>query len=190
MVEIHYYSPYQYALMSSDAAWGKMFYFWGQEYHHPTRTDRNPTWGEEAFLEAQFLKMKTKFVDKGIPVILGEFSAVKRTRSSDLTGEDLDLHLRGRTYFHKKIVDTANSKGLKPIFWDIQGVTFNWTAGTEVDPDNINALTGGAALPPPGSDTMTFSTDGTDSKFECHQYTFWIAGGDNLAVTRQGPGIT
>jgi endoglucanase len=151
MVEIHYYSPWNYTGMTQDETWGNQFFYWGQGYHSTTDTARNPTWGEEGYLEAQFLKMKTKFVDQGIPVIVGEFGAMNRT--SQLSGADLDLHLRGRTYFHKKIVDTANSKGLKPIFWNTQGGIFNWTTGAEVDPDNINALTGGAALPPPGSDT-------------------------------------
>lgn len=149
MVEIHYYSPYQFTLMSSDASWGKMFYFWGQGYHHPTRTDRNSTWGEEDYMEAQFRKMKTKFIDQGIPVLLGEFCAMKRTGYPDLTGADLDLHLQGRTYFHETVVSTANRHGLKPVFWDIAGVTFNWTTGTEVDPDNIDALTGGGDATPP-----------------------------------------
>lgn len=151
MVEIHYYSPYQYTLMTSDADWGNQFFYWGQGYHSTTDTAHNPTWGEEDYLVSQFQKMKTKYIDQGIPVILGEFCATKRT--SQLSGANLDLHLRGRTYFHKTVVDTANSKGLKPVFWDIQSVTFNWTTGAEVDSDNINALTGGTALPPPGSDT-------------------------------------
>jgi aryl-phospho-beta-D-glucosidase BglC (GH1 family) len=153
MVEIHYYSPWNYTGMTQDESWGNQFFYWGQGYHSTTDTAHNPTWGEEDYMEAEFLKMKNKFVDHGIPVILGEFGSGKRT--SQLSGADLDLHLRGRTYFHKTIVDAANSKGLKPIFWDIQGVTFNWTTGAEVDPDNINALTGGTALPPPNGGDLT-----------------------------------
>ena len=45
MVEVHDYSPYQYTLMTSDAEWGKMFYFWGQGYHHPTMTGPQPDLG-------------------------------------------------------------------------------------------------------------------------------------------------
>jgi aryl-phospho-beta-D-glucosidase BglC (GH1 family) len=151
MVEVHYYSPYNFVMMTKDETWGNQFFYWGQGYHSSTDTAHNPTWGEEDYMEAQFQKMKTKFVNLGIPVIVGEFGAMKRT--SQLSGDDLDLHLRSRTYYHKTVVDTANSKGLKPMFWNIQGGLFNWTTGAEVDPDNINALTGGPALPPPGSDT-------------------------------------
>ena len=151
MVEIHYYSPYQWTLMSTDADWGKMFYFWGQRYHHATRTDRNANWGEEAYLEAQFQKMAAKFVSKGVPVILGEFQAFKRTGYADLTGADFNLHVASRTFFHQRVVDTALQKEISPIYWDIAGQMFDWTTGAVTDADNVRALTGGAALPPPGS---------------------------------------
>jgi aryl-phospho-beta-D-glucosidase BglC (GH1 family) len=146
MVEVHYYSPWNFTGLTQDEWWGNQFFYWGQGYHSLTDPAHNATWGEEEYLEAQFEKMKTKFIDQGIPVIVGEFCARKRT--DQLSGADLDLHLRSRTYFHKKVVDTANSKGLKPFFWDIAGVTFNWTTGAQIDPDTITALTGGPALPP------------------------------------------
>ena len=161
MVEVHYYSPYQFTLMTADADWGKMFYFWGQAYHHATRTDRNPTWGEEAYVTTQFERMRTKFVAKGIPVIIGEFQGFKRAVSSDLTGTDYNLHVASRTFFHKTIVDTANSKGLKPIYWDIQGQMFDWTTGAVTDADNLRTLVGGAALPPPGTTTSNLTVSAT-----------------------------
>jgi aryl-phospho-beta-D-glucosidase BglC (GH1 family) len=151
MVEVHYYSPWNFCGLTQDESWGNMFYFWGQDYHHPTMTIRNANWGEESYLVAQFEKMRTKFVNQGITVIMGEFSAMKRTGNPELAGADLDLHLASRTFFHKLIVDTANSKGLKPCYWDTSSAgMFNWPTGAEIDPANINALTGGAALPPPG----------------------------------------
>ncbi len=155
MVEVHYYSPYQYCLMTSDAAWGSMFYFWGLGYHSAAMTSRNPTWGEEDYLLAQFQKMSAKFSSKGVPVLLGEFGAIKRTGYSDLTGLELDRHLASRTYFDKKVVDTANSLGIKPCYWDAGGLgsntmwLFDRTTAAVIDPDSIRALTGGSALPPP-----------------------------------------
>jgi hypothetical protein len=149
-VEVHYYSPYQWCLMTADASWGKMFYFWGQAYHSTTMPSRNATSGEEANLDAEFQKMKIKFIDHGIPVLLGEFQAMKRTGHPDLTGSDFNLHVASRTYFHKYVVDSANRNGLKPIYWDTPGQQFDWTTGALLDPDNNRALTGGAALLPSG----------------------------------------
>ncbi len=149
-LEIHHYTPYPFCLMTADEWWGKQSYFWGQPYHHPTRTDRNATFDEESGVDSMFQLMVDRFVSRGVPVIVGEFQAIKRTGWSDLTGADFDRHVASRTYFHKYVVDAANSKGLKPIYWDISGQMFNWSTGAVTDHDNLRVLTGGAALPPPG----------------------------------------
>jgi endoglucanase len=158
VVEVHYYTPYQYTLMTGrDQWWGDKFYFWGAGYHtlNPDLQNRNANWGEEADMDALFQKMSAKFVSNGIPVLVGEFGAIQRTEYPELTGADLNLHLASRTYFHKTVVDKANSKGLRPVYWDN-----GWAANdgfalidrntaAVIDPDNVSALTGGPALPPP-----------------------------------------
>ncbi|WP_428230965.1 cellulase family glycosylhydrolase [Flavobacterium sp.] len=115
MVEVHYYSPWNFAGLTKDESWGKMFYYWGADYHSATDTDRNASWGEEADLEKNFKLMKTQFVDKGIPVLLGEFGAIRRTT---LTGDALTLHLKSRAYYLKTVVKQAKTNGLLPFYWD------------------------------------------------------------------------
>lgn len=115
MMEVHYYTPYQFTLMDKDADWGKMFYYWGANNRSTTDTERNPTWGEEADLTKLFKSMKTQFVDKGIPVILGEFGAIRRT---NLTGTNLSLHLASRAYYLKVVVQQAKANGMVPFYWD------------------------------------------------------------------------
>lgn len=115
MMEVHYYTPYQFTLMDKDADWGKMFYYWGANTRSTTDTERNPTWGEEADLAKLFKSMKTQFVDKGIPVILGEFGAIRRT---NLTGNNLTLHLASRAYYLKVVVQQAKANGMVPFYWD------------------------------------------------------------------------
>ncbi len=146
MAEVHYYTPYQYCLMTADATWGKMFYYWGSCFHSATDAARNPTWGEEAFLDAQFQNMKTKFVDKGIPVIIGEFGVNKRT---GLTGANLALHLASRQYYLRYITTAARKSGLILFYWDpgFQGdnstTLFERSNGTVTDRDAINAIMAG-----------------------------------------------
>lgn len=165
MVEIHYY-PYQWTIMAKDESWGKMFYFWGQGYHSPSMIDRNSTWGEEAYADEQFQKMATKFVSKGVPVIVGEWGAMKRTGYSDLMGTELNRHLASRTYFSKTITDKTNALGLKPIWWDAGGTgsntmwLFDRSTAVMIDPDNVNALTGGPALPPPDATALPTAPSG------------------------------
>jgi endoglucanase len=138
IVEVHYYTPYQFCLMTEDADWGKMFYYWGNGYHSTTETDRNATWGEESDVEKYLGYMKTKFVDKGIPVIIGEFLAIKRTKPADLA-----LHLDSRDYFHRYVTSSAKSKGIIIYFWDT-GAAIDRNSGVVTDQRTINALMAGA----------------------------------------------
>jgi endoglucanase len=115
MVEVHYYTPWNFCGMEKDETWGKMFYYWGTAYHSKTDTERNATYGEEADLDKLFASMKTQFVDKGIPVVLGEFGAIRRTT---LTGDALSLHLASRAYYLKYLVQKAKANGLLPFYWD------------------------------------------------------------------------
>jgi endoglucanase len=159
MVEVHYY-PWRWTLMTEDASWGKMFYFWGQGYHSPTMLDRNSAAEEETYTEEQFQKMATKFTSKGVPVIIGEWGAMKRTGYPDLTGTELDRHLASRTYYSKYVTDKANALGLKPIWWDAGGTgsntmwLFDRNTAAVIDRDNVTALTGGPALPPPATGSV------------------------------------
>lgn len=141
MVEVHYYTPYQFCLMDKDASWGKMFYYWGKEFHSSTDTERNATWGEENELDRLFGLMKTKFVDKGIPVIIGEFGAYKRNLSPP---SDQDLHNASVEYFNKYVVKSALSKGMIPYYWDTNMGLFNRSKGEVRDEGLLNALIEGA----------------------------------------------
>lgn len=120
MVEVHFY-PYQFCLMDKDADWGKMFYYWGAGNHSTTDTARNPTWGEEADIDKFFLSMKTQFVNKGIPVVLGEFGAIRR----DLSGDALTLHLKSRAAFLKYVVKQSLANGMIPFYWDAGNLGVN-----------------------------------------------------------------
>lgn len=143
MVEIHYYTPYQFTLMTTDQSWGKMFYYWGAGNHSTTDLTRNPTWGEESDVDKYFAMMKTKFVDKGIPVVMGEYAAMRRTT---LTGNDLTLHLASRVYYLKYVTKQAKANGILPFYWDEGSLgdkgsgIFNRTNNTVFDQTALDAL--------------------------------------------------
>lgn len=119
MVEIHYYTPWNFTGMTKDESWGKMFYYWGKGYHSTTDPDHNPTWGEESDVDKYFKMMKTQFVDKGIPVVMGEYGCGVRT---NLTGEALTLHKASRAYYFKYLTKQAKANGMLPFFWDTGGM--------------------------------------------------------------------
>ncbi|WP_152600164.1 glycoside hydrolase family 5 protein [Cellvibrio mixtus] len=147
MAEVHFYTPYNFALMQKDESWGKQFYYWGTGFHSTTDTDRNPTWGEEATVDQLFGMMKKQFVDNGIPVILGEYAAMRRT---NLTGDSLALHLASRAYYLKYVTQQALANGLNPFYWDAGGLDnfgsgiFNRKDNTVFDQQALNALLEGA----------------------------------------------
>ena len=132
MFEVHYYDPYQYTLMTSPQDWGasepiQPQYYYGdyQKAGEPKRNAGYNAWagsvdsklGNIVHPQEQFAKMKTNYVDKGYPVIVGEFGA--NVRSPELSGSDLNFHKQGRVQWHKDVVSAAKQYGLTPILWDM-----------------------------------------------------------------------
>jgi aryl-phospho-beta-D-glucosidase BglC (GH1 family) len=141
IAEIHYYTPFQFCLLDKDADWGKMVYYWGKGNHSTTDTVRNATWGEENDIEKNFGKMKARFVDKGIPLIIGEFAAGKRKLSPP---SDQALSNASVDYYYRYVVKSAISKGLIPVCWDVPMGLFNRSTGAIPDHSIINAIMQGA----------------------------------------------
>lgn len=137
MVEVHYYSPYQFCLMDKDASWGKRFFYWGKNNHSKTDTAHNATFGEESFIEEKLELMKQKFADKGIPVIIGEFGAYKRKLPK---GSDQKLHDASVEYFQHYFAKASTNKGLVPFYWDVNMGLFNRSSGKILDNGIIKAL--------------------------------------------------
>lgn len=117
-VEIHYYSSWQFCGMEKDESWGKAFYFWGEENKKYATGAYEGRWDNicgESYVQAQFQKLKERFTDKGIPVIIGEFAAVRRTLPDEQAQEGHDL---SRAAFDECVVREANARGLVPFYWD------------------------------------------------------------------------
>ncbi|TWI92327.1 cellulase family glycosylhydrolase [Chitinophaga japonensis] len=143
MVEVHYYTPSQFCLlMNGDADWGKMFYYWGAGHHSTLEPDRNATWGEENDVNSSFSKMKTKFTDKGIPVIMGEYGAYRRGNSSYVP-KDLDTHNDAVDHWLTYVTRQAVANGVKPFFWDTGGA-LDRRNNTVLDQRTIDAIIAGA----------------------------------------------
>ena len=140
MVEVHYYTPFQFCLMENNAYWGKLFYYWGKDYHSKTDTAHNATWGEESEMDEDFQSMKRKFVDKGIPVIIGEFGAYKRKLPK---GSNQKLHEASVEYFQTYLVKSAINKGLVPFYWDINMGLFNRRTCKVLDKNILQAIMNG-----------------------------------------------
>lgn len=120
IAEVHFYEPYPWALMENDASWGKVFFYWGKD-NHKDGSAHNPTWGEESHVESQMAKMKSTFVDAGIPVIIGEYSTRIQTRSTDDEEFDAELHKKSRAYYNEFVTKTAKNNGCATFYWETGG---------------------------------------------------------------------
>ncbi len=125
MAEIHYYTPWNFCGLTRDESWGKMFYYWGKDFHSATDPGRNATWGEEEAVDTLFAHMKAQFVDRGIPVIMGEYSVSRR---SGLEGEALERHLASRAWWLNYTTRKAIENGIIPFYWDNGGTGRNGCA--------------------------------------------------------------
>ena len=128
MVEVHHYDPWNFCGLEKDETWGKYAALWGQPYEQyavGVLAGRAATWGKEDYLKTQFNKMKTSFVDKGYPVILGEYGVIRRTTYS---GDALMHHLDSRAYYLRYVTEQAKNYGLIPFYWD-NGSTGNLAFG-------------------------------------------------------------
>jgi len=140
MVEVHYYTPWNFCGLEADASWGKMFYYWGKGNHSSTDATRNATWGEESAMDSLLELMKVKFIDKGIPVIIGEWGAFRKNLSAP---SDQVLHNASIEYYYRYFMQSAMSKGFIPYCWDTGGI-MNFTTGKIVDRVVLNAIMQGA----------------------------------------------
>lgn len=131
MVEVHYYDPYEFALREDE-----IITQWGANAADPSKT---APWGGEAHVDAQFQKMKTNFIDQGIPVIVGEYGAIQK--KSDDNQKYLSDYLQ---YVTTSMID----RGLVPFYWD-NGYSgdygfalFDRNTNEQLHPDLIKAITG------------------------------------------------
>lgn len=96
IVAIHFYDPTDYSLEAKFSEWGH------------TGKDK-ATWGDEDNVRNVFGAVKAKFIDKGIPVYIGEMGAVNRA----------DARAKAfRLYYMEYVAKAAHDYGMSPVIWD------------------------------------------------------------------------
>lgn len=86
IISIHSYFPYPFTLGESDPTWG---------------TD-----ADKSALDAELDRIKTKFIDNGRPVVMGEWGSINQNNT-----EDRLIHA---TYY----AEAAAARGIVPVWWD------------------------------------------------------------------------
>ena len=94
LLSVHYYNPSTFTILEEDADWGKSAYYWGTE--------------EEVQNIIKDLQLaKTELVDKGIPIVVGEYGTATKNKDPESVRKWL-----------KTVVETTTEYGMCPCLWD------------------------------------------------------------------------
>lgn len=142
--EFHNYTPSNFSILNADPSeggWGYIFYYWGAGNHSTIDSAyRNANYGEEAEQLASFKKLKEEYVDKGIPLLMGEYSANRRKGTSN-GHEPLDLakHNASVNAWYTFLTKQCLAIGAKPFFWETGGV-FDRVTNAVRDQQTLDAI--------------------------------------------------
>ena len=126
-MEVHYYDPYHFTINGDSKIWQ-----WGASATDPAATDN---WGDEAWVDGQFQKMKTRYVDQNVAVLVGEYGAYSKPKYP------------GMQAYAKKwaayVTRSSYQHGLVPVYWDTGGV-IDRNSGAPRDPEMISLIVNAA----------------------------------------------
>lgn len=114
-VSVHYYDPSTLTILEEDADWGKAKTTWESE--------------DIAELERKIKMLKTRFIDNGIPVIVGEYGCFGKNKA--------------RETIERYLLDVSSGMygiGACPILWDTCNDEYDRNAGAFRRPDFIKKL--------------------------------------------------
>lgn len=144
MVEVHYYDPFPFCLMDKDETWGKMSYFWGSQMSKVSAElkDRCSTYAANVeAVNTELLKMKKKYANQGIPVILGEYGAYYRKALA--SEEYYDLHKASVDEWLYEVTRLSKNNGLIPFLWDT-GALISRKDGSVIQQTQLDNIMKGA----------------------------------------------
>ena len=101
-VSVHYYTPSTFCILDSDADWGQAKTAWGSPRDY-------------AEMEKYLDKVKERFVDNGVPVIVGEYGAVAIRNKTAEQVRNYNIVACTKMY----------ERGLCPVLWDITDVFYD-----------------------------------------------------------------
>jgi len=133
MMEIHYYTPWDFVDGGQPSKWQ-----WGAIATDPSAV--NPCCNE-AYVRAQLDRMKTAYLDKGVPVIMGEYGASPKS-----SGPGMGIKTY-TNYWTGYVTYAAVSRGIVPMSWDT-GDSIDRTTGAMKDQGVIDAIMSGVTTNP------------------------------------------
>ena len=103
MISVHYYDPWDFCGTEDGSVTQ-----WGDAV---TDSSKKASWGDESYLKSQFQKLQSAFVQKGYPVVIGEYGSIDKST-------DDSVNAASRVEFAGKVCSYAKKDGLIPVYWD------------------------------------------------------------------------
>jgi len=104
MAEVHFYDPQNFSHHQDNEA--NQHTLWGYRKGYVTSNDY-----QEDYIDDLFAKLKTAYVDKGYPIILGEYGTICHS----LNDEKI---MASQAYYLEYVTMAAKNNGLVPFVWD------------------------------------------------------------------------
>ena len=144
ILEYHWYSPPNFCILAGDASWGKEWRYWGAKYKSLTDPLHNSdAAAEEGYVTSTLELARQRFVDKGIPLLMGEFGVQYHADHCPTPADSL-LSLKSTAHFYAHLVKTARANKISPFLW--AGVVNRGTETLDNQRD-LDSLRVGAGLP-------------------------------------------
>ena len=147
VLEVHWYSPANFAILSADASWGKEWCYWGANYHSQDDPTRNATANtEEPFVDSTWSYMKSRFVNNKIPVLIGEYGVPRHDSTLKGHPQDSILSLNSRAHWYRYVTQSAKKNGIPAFIWDAYYDLIDRHNNVIYDPQLLDSLRAGAGL--------------------------------------------
>lgn len=143
MVEVHHYDPYDFTLNSANTC-----IYWGSPFPQQSAC----SWAQESYIDDLFNQVRTTWTDNAIPVIMGEYGAIRRTSLGDPDA------IAARDYWIEYNTAAAKANGVIPVYWDngYYGdgglAIFDRNSGSVLDQSLLDVLMDGAGVGDPNQD--------------------------------------
>lgn len=105
MLSVHYYAPWDFCGDGTDT---NGITQWGNDADPEKSSKYN---NNEEFMDVQIQKVYNKFVQKGYPVVIGEYGCINKSAADP-------ENTKFRAHFDQKLCECSKKYGCIPVYWD------------------------------------------------------------------------
>lgn len=145
--EWHNYTPSSFTILYNDRVdkgWDDVRFYWGEGNYSSIEPDRNCTYGFESDLLDGYNQIKTRFIDKGVPCLMGEYSTQRWTEERNkFVPKEMDKHNKSVDDWITFNTRQCKAIGAAPFYWETGGI-IDRTNNVILDQRSLDAIIAGS----------------------------------------------